>query len=156
MTCKLLATETVLDICEDMSPRSHDTASSVHNLSSLDTVFLMLRRLFQEPWTMLYEEALHEYMEDTPCSIIGALELVTTWHQIHEELLTEIRTTEQAEGDRLQISNPRVLASLHHTCPTLCLCIILDRYVQTFNLALGPAADTVGGCLAFGSPHCVE
>jgi len=142
-----------------MLPPTHDTASSVCNLSSLDTDFSMLHRLFQEPWTKLYclyEEALHEYMEDMPCLIIGALELVTTWHQINEELLADIRMTEQAEGDCLQTSNPCVLASLHHTCPTSCLCIILDRYVQTFNLALGPAADTVGGCLAFGSPHCVE
>jgi len=136
-------TETVPDISEDMSPHSHDTASSVCNLSSLDTVFLMLHRLFQEPWTMLYEEALHEYMEDMPCSIIGALKLVTTWHQIHEELLAEICTMEQAEGNHLQMSNPRVLASLYHTCPTLHLCIILNCFLQTFNLALGPAADTV-------------
>jgi len=109
----------------------------------MDSVFSMLHNLFPEPWTTLYEETLHEYMENTPCSILGALELVTTWHQLHVGVLDELRTEEQPAEDYLQTSNPRVLASLHRTCPTLRLCAVLDRYIQTFDLAFQPAADLV-------------
>jgi len=136
-------TETAPDISENLSPHSHDMASSVWDLSSMDSLFLMLHNLFPEPWTTLYEEALHEYMEDTPCSILGALELVTTWHQLHEDLLEEICTEDQPAEGRLQTSNPRVLASFHRTCPSLRLCNVFDRYVQTFDLAFQPAADLV-------------
>jgi len=122
-------TETAPDVSNDSSPHSHDTASSVRDHSAMDSIFTMLNSLFQEPWTMLYEEALHEYMEDMPCSILGALELVTTWHQIHLGLLTMICTLEHTAGDCLQTSNPHVLAFLHCACPASHLCIILNRYV---------------------------
>jgi len=122
----------------------------VHDHSAMDSIFTMLNCLFQDPWTTLYEEALHEYMEDTTCSILGTLELVTTWHQIHLGLLAMIHTLEQAAGDCLQTSNPQVLASLHRAYPTLHLSIILDHYIQTFNLAMDPAAETVA---AWSSAH---
>jgi len=50
--------ETVPAISENTLPCSHDTASSVRDLSAMDSVFAMIHSLFEEPWTMLYEDAL--------------------------------------------------------------------------------------------------